>query len=132
MAVFTNIFLKSSNGVQVTDEDGTVRGKSVVAGRHGLAQVALSRVLIPVPVLTIPPIAFYFINKLSIMKRYPKISIPVNLTLITACLYIGLGPAIAMFPQIGSISTSSLEPEFHNLTTKNGKPINALYYNKGL
>lgn len=66
------------------------------------------------------------------MKAYPRLSIPVNLTLITACLYIGLGPAIAMFPQIGELSPSSMEPEFHNLTTSTGKPVTALYYNKGL
>lgn len=66
------------------------------------------------------------------MQRYPKLSIPVNLSIITACLYIGLGPAIAMFPQIGSIPTSSLEPEFQNLKTSAGKPVSALYYNKGL
>jgi hypothetical protein len=116
----------------VTDEEGTVRGKSIVAGRYGLAQVSLSRVLIPVPVLTLPPIAFHFLNKTSFMKRYPALSIPVNLTLITVCLYIGLGPAIALFPQIGSLSTDNMEAEFHNLVDSRGRAITQLYYNKGL
>lgn len=116
----------------MTDEEGVVRGKSVAAGKKGLAQVALSRVLIPVPVLTLPPIAFYFINKTKTMKRYPWLSIPVNLALCTVCLYAGLGPAIAMFPQIDSISTDSMEAEFQNLVDSRGKPITALYYNKGL
>jgi len=114
------------------DEEGKARGKSVVAGQHGLAQVALSRVLIPVPVLTIPPIAFHLLNKTSLLKRYPGMSIPTNLALITACLYIGLGPAIALFPQIGTISVSQLEPQFRGLLDSNGNPISQLYYNKGL
>ena len=120
------------NGVQVTDEDGNVRGKSVVAGRYGLTQVAISRVLIPVPVLTIPPIAFHFLNKTKFMARNPIMAIPVNLTLIATCLYMGLPPAIALFPQIGAIDVSKLEPEFQGLLNAKGKPISTLYYNKGL
>ena len=116
----------------MVDEEGNVRGKSVVAGQHGLAQVALSRVLIPVPVLTMPPIAFYFLNKMSFMKRHPSALIPANLLLITACLYIGLGPAISLFPQIGTISASQLEPQFRNLVDSHGNAITELHYNKGL
>jgi hypothetical protein len=118
--------------VIVTDENGVVRGKSTVAGRHGLMQVAISRVLIPVPVLTIPPIAFHFLNKTSFMAKNPIMAIPANLTLLAACLYMGLPPAIALFPQIGSISVSKLEPEFQGLVDSKGKPITTLYYNKGL
>jgi tricarboxylate carrier len=121
-----------THGIQVVDDEGTVRGKSAIAGRSGLMQVAISRVLIPVPVLTLPPIALHFLNKATIMKRYPVLSIPTNLALITACLYIGLGPAIALFPQIGTLPTSSLEPEFHNLVDSKGSRITQLYYNKGL
>lgn len=128
------LFLSSNsrNGIEVMDEEGKVRGKSIVAGQHGLAQVALSRVLIPVPVLTLPPIAFYFLNKLSAVKKYPALSIPLNLTLITTCLYIGLGPAIALFPQVGALPVSQLEPQFRDLLDSRGKPITQLYYNRGL
>lgn len=109
-----------------------VRGKSVVAGRYGLAQVAVSRVLIPVPVLTIPPLAFFFLHKTSLFTRHPSLRLPTNLLLITACLYAGLPPAIALFPQQGQLDVLSLEPEFHHLLDSHGKPIHTLYYNKGL
>lgn len=52
--------------------------------------------------------------------------------LIAFCMFTALPAAIAVFPQISSLETSDMEPEFQNLTDSNGKPITRLYYNKGL
>lgn len=56
-------------------------------------------------------------------------SAPVVLTL---CLWGALPGAVALFPQIGSISADALEPEFRGLTDKTGAPIREFYYNKGV
>ena len=52
--------------------------------------------------------------------------------LIALSMFTSLPLAIATFPQISSLNTSSMEKEFQNLTDAEGKPITRLYYNKGL
>jgi hypothetical protein len=120
------------HGINVSDEEGKVHGKSKVAGQEALFKVAVSRVLTPVPVMTLPPLFFWAVNKTSLLKTYPKLTIPINLSLIAACLGVGLPVAIALFPQVSSIAASKLEPEFQNLKDSKGAPITSLYYNKGI
>lgn len=40
---------RDREGVDIIDEEGQVRGRSVAAGRQSLLQVALTRVAIPMP-----------------------------------------------------------------------------------
>ena len=47
-AVFS-VLACCSDGVDITDAEGNVIGKSVAAGRSALAQVALTRVALPLP-----------------------------------------------------------------------------------
>ena len=41
-------------------------------------------------------------------------------------------PALAVFPQQDSLPVGKLEPQFQGLKDKEGKPIETLYFNKGL
>ena len=45
-----------SQGIQVCDEDGNEIGISKIAGRRAILQTALSRIVLPVPILLFPPI----------------------------------------------------------------------------
>jgi hypothetical protein len=47
-------------------------------------------------------------------------------SVITACIWGALPPAIALFPPKYGISPKELEPEFHS------RPENLLYFNKGI
>lgn len=40
--------------------------------------------------------------------------------------------AMAVFPQRGSVSSSSLEAKFQNIVDKNGRRIDTFFFNKGL
>eukprot|EP00475_Leptophrys_vorax_P035639 TRINITY_DN5897_c0_g1_i1.p1 TRINITY_DN5897_c0_g1~~TRINITY_DN5897_c0_g1_i1.p1 ORF type:complete len:323 (-),score=90.04 TRINITY_DN5897_c0_g1_i1:21-989(-) len=116
------------NGIQVKDLQGNVVGSSKAAGKAAIAQVALTRVILPIPVLLLPPV-FMRMVPLSLGKGAKMI---VELGVISACLGIGLPIAISMFPQNSTIAAKDLEPEFHNLKDKDGKPIDTFVYNKGL
>eukprot|EP01122_Echinamoeba_exundans_P013161 TRINITY_DN5701_c0_g1_i1.p1 TRINITY_DN5701_c0_g1~~TRINITY_DN5701_c0_g1_i1.p1 ORF type:complete len:357 (-),score=77.77 TRINITY_DN5701_c0_g1_i1:111-1115(-) len=135
-ANYSNVLLMRWNerqlGIDVFDDDGEVRGKSRVAGSAALNKVALSRVLIPVPVMTIPPVIFYALNSTSLFVKRPWLKTPMNLTLIAGCLAVGLPVAIAMFPQVETLPVAELEPEFQNLRDKSGNVVKQLYFNKGI
>lgn len=112
--------------------------------------MAISRVLTNAPALVIPPLALDRLKQTEFVKARPKLVLPLNFGksginsaksiktnecitgLIAFCMFTALPAAIAVFPQISSLDTSDMEPEFQNLTDSNGKPITRLYYNKGL
>ncbi|KAI9310533.1 Tricarboxylate/iron carrier [Dichotomocladium elegans] len=131
-----NVFLmrgkEISNGIDVFTEHNECVGKSKAAGLAAVSQVAISRVLTNAPVLVVPPLVLDRIQETAFLQARPKLFLPINFGLIALTMMTALPAAIAVFPQISSLETSSMEPEFQNLTDRDGKPITRLYYNKGL
>lgn len=126
------------NGIDVYDEEGHVYGKSVAAGRMGLLQVAATRVVLPIPILLMPPYIIDALKRLpalqSALLRAPRaVGLPLELSVIVACILVALPGAIALFPQEVSVDPAWLEPEFQNLTQPStGAPVKTLIYNKGM
>ncbi|ESO85043.1 hypothetical protein LOTGIDRAFT_130996 [Lottia gigantea] len=116
-----------SEGIDVTDKDGKVVGTSLIAAKKALIETAITRLVLPAPILILPPIIMSYIERTKFLKRYPKIHLPVNAFVCTAAFALALPVAIALFPQYSQISTKNLEKEFLNLTNED-----VLYYNKGL
>ncbi|XP_078132917.1 sideroflexin-5a isoform X1 [Sander vitreus] len=52
-----------SEGISVLDDNGTVVGTSKVAARHALLETALTRVVLPMPILMLPPIVMAALEK---------------------------------------------------------------------
>ncbi|KAG0738420.1 hypothetical protein G6F57_001000 [Rhizopus arrhizus] len=131
-----NVFLMRGkeirHGIDVYTKEGECVGKSKVAGMSAVSQVAISRVLTNAPVLIIPPLLLSRIQKTEFIKARPKLVTPINFGLIALSLMTALPAAIAVFPQIGELNTSSMEKEFQDLKNKNNEPIRQLYFNKGL
>jgi hypothetical protein len=50
-------------GIEVLDKQGEVIGTSKVAAKKALTEMAISRCLLPIPLLTIPPIVMTFLEK---------------------------------------------------------------------
>ncbi|DBA04030.1 TPA: hypothetical protein N0F65_009377 [Lagenidium giganteum] len=125
-------FNEFQEGIDIMDDDGEVRGRSVAAGRQGLAQVALTRVALPMPILLLPPYLLEGMNKARLMPKgkYPKLF--TELTVVTLCLWGALPAAIALFPQNGTIEASQVEPKFQNLVDRHGNRIERFTYNKGI
>lgn len=131
-----NVFLMRGkeirDGINVFDEKGESYGKSKQAGLSAVSQVAISRILTNAPVLIIPPLLLGQLQKTKFVQQRPKLVVPLNFGLIALSLMTALPAAIAVFPQVGELETSQMEKEFQNLKDKTGKPINKLYFNKGL
>ncbi|KAL8292137.1 hypothetical protein RQP46_001603 [Phenoliferia psychrophenolica] len=105
-----------------------VLGTSSIAGQYAIAQTAASRVLTNIPTLILPPLIITMLERRGAFKgpngaRWNTIT---NLGLIGSSLLIFLPPAIATFPQRGSIDPKKLEPKFKDL------PYEKVEFNKGL
>lgn len=123
----TNVFLmrykELVHGISISDDNGNKMGESRVAAMSALSQVALSRVAIAFPCLTIPPLFLNFFK--------PKYKTPWNLALICASLSLALPLAIGIFPQESRVPVESLEKNFHNLYNGTER-ITHVRFNKGL
>lgn len=124
------------NGVTVYDALGDAHGVSQRAGVQCLTQVVITRVVLPVPILLIPPFALDAARALpglgAAMARSRPAALAVELAVISACLQGALPFAIALFPQTGEVPAAALEAAFAGRVDRNGKPVTTFYYNKGI
>lgn len=125
-------FNEFTEGIDIMDEHGNVHGRSVAAGRQSLGQVALTRIVLPMPILLLPPYIYEVMNKKKIMPKakYPKLA--TELVVLTLCLWGAMPSAIALFPQTGTISADRAEEKFQSRVDCHGQPIRHFFYNKGI
>ena len=64
-------------------------------------------------------------------KRYASKSL-LEVSMIFTQLYFAIPIGLALFPRVGTIKASDLEPEFQNLKTSKGEPATQFAFNKGL
>ena len=119
----------STEGLPVLDEDGEVRGKSVAAGRDALFRCAAARVLWNIPCMTLPPLLTAPLLRIPLFAAYP---VGTESTLVGIGMVTGVAPALAWYPKHVQISAQALEPNFHNLTRKDGTPVRTFTFYKGL
>uniref|UniRef100_A0A6B2LBG6 Sidoreflexin n=1 Tax=Arcella intermedia TaxID=1963864 RepID=A0A6B2LBG6_9EUKA len=136
IAGIVNVFLMRRNeisqGINLKTEDGTVVGKSKIAGFSACKMVATSRIVTSIPVLTLVPFTLNALMQTQWLKARPHMVNVVNIALIIVALQTALPAAIALFPQTMRVSTDKLEPTFQNLKDPQGNKIQYLYYNRGL
>jgi len=126
-----NVFLMRQNelieGIDVEDKDGNVVGSSKIAAWKAVKDTALTRMVLPAPILIIPPVVMAFLERTKFLKRRPKLNMPLNALVCTMAFGIALPFAIALFPQRSKIPKEKIEEEIKGKT--NDK---VLYFNKGL
>lgn len=103
-----------------------------MAAKEALTQMAFTRAFLPAPLLIIPPMVMMVLGRTSLLRRYPRLHLPVETLVCVGAFVFGLPLSLALFPQEGSIEASKLEPRFHNLRDKAGNPVETLTFNKGL
>ncbi|KAK4704137.1 sideroflexin-5, partial [Phenoliferia sp. Uapishka_3] len=105
-----------------------VLGKSQIAGQYAIGQTAASRVLTNIPTLILPPLIITMLERRGAFKgpNGARLNTVTHLGLIGASLLVFLPPAIAYFPQRGSIDPKKLEERFHSL------PYDKVEFSKGL
>nr|XP_011711882.1 sideroflexin-5 isoform X1 [Macaca nemestrina] len=114
-------------GIDVLDSDGNLVGSSKIAARHALLETALTRVVLPMPILVLPPIIMSMLEKTSLLQARPRLLLPVQSLVCLAAFGLALPLAISLFPQMSEIETSQLEPEIAQATSSR-----TVVYNKGL
>ncbi|KAM4809627.1 sideroflexin-5 [Rhinophrynus dorsalis] len=114
-------------GIDVLDSSGQIVGSSRIAAKHALIETALTRVVLPMPILVLPPIIMSVLEKTSLLRSYPRLVLPVHSLVCLAAFGLALPLAISLFPQMSEIETSRLEPEIAMRTTSQ-----VVIYNKGL
>lgn len=138
MASSSNIMFTRSDelkvGADIVDKEGNKYGKSIIAGKTGVMQTAISRcVMVPAAVMLLPNAIINGIKKRNLMPKNPTMSLLVQLSVIFAA-FVGVLPAtLAIFPQTIEYNPKDLEIEFHSLINKTtNEPITKLYSQKGL
>uniref|UniRef100_A0AAX7STN7 Sidoreflexin n=1 Tax=Astatotilapia calliptera TaxID=8154 RepID=A0AAX7STN7_ASTCA len=116
-----------SEGISVLDNNGNVVGTSRVAARHALLETALTRVVMPMPILVLPPLIMSALEKLPLLQRQKRLVLPVHSLVCLAAFSLALPLAISLFPQMSQISVDQLEPEIAMATD-----CKIVTYNKGL
>ncbi|KJH46559.1 tricarboxylate carrier [Dictyocaulus viviparus] len=130
--MFSLIELK--NGMIVSDENGTVVGKSRLAATKAISLVVLSRNIMVAPCMILTPIIMKNLEEIKWFKRnLHRFNVTTQL-LLTFVLYGAMVPVgCALFPQQNSIKLSTLkrlEPTaYDSLRYVRGDQV---YFNKGL
>ena len=126
-----NVFLmrrqEMNTGIEVYDKSKKVIGTSQIAAFDAIKDTALTRIVLPAPILTIPPLIMTALEKTALFTRFPKSYLPVNATLGALAFALALPLAIGLFPQESSIPRHKLEKELQAQTNDV-----ILFYNKGL
>ncbi|GBG27910.1 Sideroflexin-5 [Hondaea fermentalgiana] len=122
--------MELESGITVFDEVGKELGQSVMAAKKALAETAVTRVVLPVPILVLSPLLLMATEKLiPAVKQKPGLRIAAQATLVSCCFMLGLPLSLSLFRERGTLAISDLEPE---LRAKCPSPQGEVYYSKGL
>jgi len=114
-------------GIDVVDKGGNVVGTSSLAAKKALKEMAVTRALLPIPLLTIPPLVMTMLEKTALLRKNPRLNMPINTIVCSICFFYALPATIAIFPQMSEVKTNDLEKEIQTKTKEQ-----TLFYNKGL
>ena len=114
------------HGIDIMDENGNIIGKSKTAGTYAVLQTAVSRLVLPAPVLLFLPFAMKGLMSIPAIQSRTFLHFPLSIGTIAVFSYVALPMACGLFPQQSSLSIKKLEKEFHDL------PIKDVWYNRGL
>ncbi|EAN84262.1 putative tricarboxylate carrier [Trypanosoma cruzi] len=125
-----NEWMSSGQGLKVVDEDGEVRGYSLVAGMDSLKKCSVTRVVWNIPSMFLPTLLMAPLTaRFGFARAYP---ICTETALQIAGLAVGVPAALGAFSTTVSIPANRLETSFQDLKRKDGTPVKMYTYYKGL
>lgn len=126
-----NVILMRNNelyeGIEIFNKAEKVVGTSKVAAKKALKEMAVTRMILPAPILLIPPIVMTCVERTNFLRRNPRMHLPINAVVTTLSFAFALPVAISLFPQVSSVRREILEEEIQKETKDE-----LLFYNKGL
>ena len=126
-AGFSNAYLMRKTEIKtginvINPETNEPVGLSKKCAEIAVFNTASSRFLMAAP-LFIPAIAMFGIEKLNMVPKNKYARLTLDMSLVFINCYLAVPLSVAMFPKYGTIKSENLEPEFQNLTGKNGQRI---------
>lgn len=122
-----------TDGINVQNEKGDITyGKSKLAAKRAVTETAITRFVLPAPVLVFPAVASALLTKFHLFPKHVVAGKGLEAFLCWISLAVALPMSIALFKQRSSTSIDKLEDEFKNLKDENGDLIKIVYYNKGM
>ncbi|VDM54255.1 unnamed protein product [Angiostrongylus costaricensis] len=94
-------------GIEVYENGGKVVGVSKVAAKQAVTNTTLVRAFLPIPLLLSPPCIMPFLERLKWVSGSPVRHLFINAVVCTLSFAASLPVALALFPQEGSVSSSS-------------------------
>lgn len=122
-------FSEIKEGIDVRDKEGNLVGSSQAAAKKALKETAITRALLPIPCVALPPLVMTVLERSRFIASRPKIHLPLLGVITVLSFGLGLPVAIALFPQYSEIKRKALEPEVQE-RMRAGDDV--LIYNKGL
>ncbi|XP_047129252.1 sideroflexin-1 isoform X1 [Hydra vulgaris] len=120
------------HGIPVFDENGNRLGESKIAAQNAVQMTVVSRIIMALPGMTIPPFIMNYLESRTFMKRMPWLASPVQIGLVGVILCFATPMCCAIFPQISSLTINDLELPLQESIAKNWKGVDKVYFNKGL
>lgn len=119
-------------GITLVDKDGNEQGKSPIIGKSAVLKTAATRVILPIPPLLLPTLAFYIMEKKNLVPKRKAAKLLTETLIFFISMAFAPPLCCAIFEQTSKVHVSTLETKFHDLIDANGNKITELYYNKGL
>lgn len=128
------------NGIVVQNKKGDVEyGQSKEAGKKAVLETAISRCVLPTPVLLFPALGSGLLSVLRLMPKNQSASKIIEFTIVLGSLTFALPMSVALFEQRASIPREQMDEAFQNMKpnindeeNKDKEFVDTFYFNKGL
>lgn len=125
------ILMRSSEfktGLPVHTAEGAYVGHSKIAARKAVLETAVSRAVLSIPILLLPPPCIALALRWRVLAQSKVLKMMTELGFLVGAIAIGLPSAIALYPQRSTLPVQALEPFLQ--TAVHGEPC--VYFNKGV
>lgn len=136
-AGMVNVFLMRGEEIRkgITVFDKTTNeelGTSKTAAKYAVGETALSRVINATPVMVVPPLLLFRLQRSVLKGKSRFVETIANLGLITVTAFAVLPFALAIFPQTRTLDATSLEDKFKGLKNSKGEEVKQVWFNRGM
>lgn len=100
-----------TTGLPVRTPGGVYVGHSQIAARKALIETMISRAVLSVPILLLPPPLVAIALRCNVLRSSKALKAITQLSFLTLAIAVGLPLAIALYPQDAILSLDEIEPE---------------------
>lgn len=119
-------------GIPVFSDQGELMGNSKVAARYALKQTAVTRAVLPIPIVAFPVPCLALLYRIPLFTSSALMKAVAQVSVVTLGVWVGLPAAVALFPQYAELPISQLEEEFRSFANADGSKSKIARFNKGV